>query len=52
MVCWSVDHMMGWWNGRVPELANLGGKQHPMDIIFSLFPVNFSIDFPLSPTDK
>ena len=32
----------------VPELAKLGGKQHCMDIIFPLFPSNFTKDFPLS----
>ena len=36
----------------VPELANLGGKQHPTDIIFPLFPSNFTTDFPLSSTEK
>ena len=32
----------------VPELATLGGKQHPMDIIFPLFPSNFTMEFSLS----
>ena len=36
----------------VPELANLGGKQHPTDIIFPLFPSDFTTDFPLSSTEK
>ena len=31
----------------VPELATLGGKQHPMDIIFPLFPSNFTMECPL-----
>ena len=34
----------------VPELANFGGKQHPMDIIFPLIPSNLTMDFPLSST--
>ena len=34
--------------GSVPELANLGGKQHPMDIVFPFFPSSFTVDFPLS----
>ena len=38
--------------GSVPELANLGGKQHPTDIIFPLFPSNFTTDFPLSSTEN
>ena len=34
----------------VPELANLGRKQHPLDIVFPLFPFNFTnhYEFPLS----
>ena len=34
----------------VPELANLGGKQHPMDIVFPLISSNFTMDFPLLST--
>ena len=34
----------------VPALGNLGGKPQPMDIIFSLFPFNLTMDFPLSST--
>ena len=37
---------------NVPELANLGGKQHPMDIVFSLFPSNFTKAFPISSTEN
>ena len=37
---------------NVLELANLGGKQHPTDIIIPLFPSNFTTDFPLSSTEK
>ena len=36
----------------VPELANLGGKQHPMDIVFPLFPSKLTMDFPLSSTEN
>ena len=36
----------------VPELANLGGKQHLMDFIFPLFPSKFTMDFPLSSTEN
>ena len=35
-----------------PELANLGGKRHPMDIVFPLFPSKFTMDFPLSSTEN
>ena len=31
----------------VPDLANLDGKRHPMDIVFPLFPSNFTLNFPL-----
>ena len=36
----------------VPELANLDGKRHPMDIVFPLFPSKFTMDFPLSSTEN
>ena len=36
----------------IPELTNLGGKQHPMDMIFPLFPSNFTINSPLSPFEN
>ena len=36
----------------IPELTNLGGKQHPIGMIFPLFPSNFTINFPLSPTEN
>ena len=36
----------------IPELTNLGGKQHPMDIVFPLFPPNFTMGFPLSSTEN
>ena len=40
-------------HGRsVSELTNLGGKQHSMDIVFQLFPPNFTMDFPLSSTEN
>ena len=32
----------------VPALVNLSGNQHHMDIIFPLFPSNFTMNFPLS----
>ena len=31
----------------VPGLAKLGGKQQPMDIIFPLFPIEFTVHIPL-----
>ena len=34
-------------SGSVPVLANLGGKQHHLDIIFPLFPSGFTMDFSL-----
>ena len=38
--------------GSVLELANLGRKRHPMDIVFTLFPSKFTMDFPLSSTEN
>ena len=43
VTCW-LDVLVS----SVPELANFGGKQHPIDIIFPLFPSNFTMNFPLS----
>ena len=34
----------------VPELTNLGAKQHPMNFVFPLSTSKFTMDFPLTVT--
>ena len=46
----ALQHCQRGGVASVPELATLGGKQHPMDIVFPLISSNFTMDFPLLST--